>query len=142
MPRRPSLTGQAPQPAGGRHGAAGVNARPRPGGGAALTGGACALAPYCARLAQPRRASVGERPLARVELLPPAAGAAPPPLPAPPARRRHRHSPWSKAPAGRTGGPAAAPLDGSGHGAALAYPQRHLQPLRLGESARPPPARR
>lgn len=40
-------------------------------------------APHCARPARPQRASVGERPSARVELLPPAAGAAPPPLPPP-----------------------------------------------------------
>lgn len=120
----------------GAAGAAGVNAARPPGGGAAraLTAGACALAPHCARPARPRRASVGERPRARAELLPlppPAAAAAPPPLCSPPLS-----PPWSEAPAGRPDGGAPPRLDGSGYGAALAYPQRHLQPLRLGESRR------
>lgn len=87
----------------------------------------CPAGPAPARLS--RRAAVGARgaaaPCGRRR-----ATSAPPALLLLPARHGVRPPP-----AGRVAPPPL--LDGSGHGAALAYPQRHLQPLRLGESARP-----
>lgn len=90
----------------------------------------------------PFGASVGESPVvgAEPEVVPATPSSSPSPSPLPftlclPSRLRHPPAPHTQD-ENALPGTTQQRLDGFGHGPAVAHPQHHLQPLRLGESLR------
>lgn len=111
-----------------------------------LTGGACALGALivprsCRAARQPPARRVSQRRVPwwvrSLSLFPrpPLPPRSPHPYPAPstPSRLRHPPAPHTQD-ENALPGTTQQRLDGFGHGPAVAYPQHHLQPLRLGES--------